>query len=80
MGGPYNTAMKGNESDSDILAKARRAVARSGLTLQQLGVRMGYPPESARQTVSRFLHSRNPTVAMMRKLAKALGVELGELL
>jgi transcriptional regulator with XRE-family HTH domain len=72
--------MKGNESDSDILAKARRAVARSGLTLQQLGVRMGYPPESARQTVSRFLHSRNPTVAMLRKLAKALGVELGDLL
>ena len=77
-GGPYNADMQGNRSNN--LEKARRAVAESGLTHQQIGERMGCPPESARKTVSRFLRSRNPTLAMLLRLAKALGVEPGDLL
>ena len=76
MGIPYNIGM----TSSNSLEKARRAVAESWLTHQQIGERMGCPPESARQTVSRFLRSRNPSIAMLRKLAKALGVQPGDLL
>ena len=78
IGMPYNTAMQ--SSKSHILEKARQAVARSGLTHQQIGQRMGCPPESARQTVSRFLLSPNPSVLMLKRLAKALGVNPGDLL
>ena len=65
---------------SHVLEKAKRAVSESGLTHEEIGLRMGYSKESARQSVWQFLHGTNPSLAMMCKLAKALGVELGDLL
>jgi len=63
-----------------VLSKAKRLATKSGLTYQQMGVRMGYPKESARQSVGQFLNSTNPSVAMLVKFAKALGVDAKELL
>jgi len=62
------------------MVKVRALVEKSGATQQIIGERMGYDPKSARQSVSRFLKSENPTVAMVRKFAKAMGVDVKELL
>jgi transcriptional regulator with XRE-family HTH domain len=74
----YTTGMR--DASLNSLEKAQKAVAGSGLTHQEVGLRMGYSQESARQMVSRFLHSPNPSVAMLRRLARALGVPPGDLI
>jgi len=66
--------------NAQILLKARRLAKKSGLTYKQIGQKMGYPPESARQSVSQFLRGASPSVAMLIKFAKAIGVKPGDLL
>lgn len=63
-----------------VLKKARKLAQKSGLTYQKIGERMSYPKKSARQSVSQFLNSTNPTVAKLIRFAKALGVDVRELL
>ena len=63
-----------------ILEKAKRLAQESGLTYQEIGVRMGYPKGSARQVAWKFLHSKNPSVAMLLRFAKALEINVKELL
>ena len=63
-----------------VLKKAKKLARQSGLTYQQIGERMGYPAKSARQSVGQFLHSTNPTIVILRRFAKALGVYVRELL
>jgi transcriptional regulator with XRE-family HTH domain len=58
----------------------RKALAASGMTQQALGEKMGYPPESARKSVSQFLKSHDPRVGMVRRFADALGVPLSRLM
>jgi transcriptional regulator with XRE-family HTH domain len=67
-------------NEPTTLEKARSLIRESGLTYEQVGRRMGYPPESARQAVWKFLGSTNPSVSMVKRLAKALGVDVKELL
>ena len=62
-----------------VLDTARGLAQDSGLTYQEIGIRMGYPPESARQSVSQFLNGKNPTLAMILRFAEALGIEPKEL-
>ena len=63
-----------------LMPKVRAIVADSGLTQQVIGLEMGYPPESARQSVSQFLQSENPTVSVVVRFCKAMDVGIGELL
>ena len=58
----------------------RKAAASSGMTQQALGERMGYPADSARQSVSQFLKSHDPRVGMVRRFADALGMPLSRLM
>jgi transcriptional regulator with XRE-family HTH domain len=59
-----------------VMRKIREAVDASGQTREELGVRMGYKPESARKSVSQFLHrTTDPRLSMIAKFAEALGVE-----
>ena len=51
-----------------------------GWTMQQLGDGMGYPPDSARKSVSQFLKSHDPQVSVLRRFAKAMEMSLAELL
>lgn len=53
---------------------------RSGLTMQQLGEKMGYAPTTARQAVSRFLKSGDPQISMLRRFAEALGISVATLI
>ena len=47
---------------------------KSGLSLHELGIKMGYPEESARKSVWQFLKTADPRLSMLRRFAKALGV------
>jgi len=63
-----------------FLKKANRLMQESGLTYQQVGERMSYRPESARQSAWQFLHSKNPSVARLIRFADAMGIDTKELL
>jgi len=62
------------------MLKVRRLVAESGLTHRELGMKMGYPEGSARQSISQFLKGKNPTIRVLTRFAKAMGVKLDSLL
>lgn len=64
----------------EIIIRARRLAKESGLSYKKIGLKMGYPPESARQSVSQFLNGTNPSVAMLLRFADAIGVDPKELL
>lgn len=53
----------------------------SGLSLEDLGMRMGYADkETARKSAWQFLHrTNNPRFSMLRRFADAVGVELSDL-
>lgn len=66
--------------DDPVMEAVRQRAAESGLTQQVLGEKMGYAPESARQSVSQFLKSGDPQISMLRRFAKAVGISLNTLL
>jgi transcriptional regulator with XRE-family HTH domain len=65
--------------EDPVMALVRERFAKSGLTQQELGERMGYPPRSARQSVSQFLKSGDPQIGVLRRFAKALGISVKSL-
>ena len=67
-------------NEQQVLKKMKKLMKKRGLTYQQVGERMGYPKESARQSVNQVLNSKNPTLKMFLKLAEAIGVEPKDLL
>jgi hypothetical protein len=62
------------------MTRVRALVKKSGLTLHELGLKMGYPAESARKSVWQFLQTSDPRVGMLRRFADAMGLDLKELL
>jgi transcriptional regulator with XRE-family HTH domain len=66
--------------EDPVMAGVRERFAKSGMTQQELGERMGYAPGSARQAVSQFLKSGDPQISMLRRFAKALGISVKTLL
>jgi len=65
---------------STFEVKAKRLLKESGLSYREVGEKMGYHPDSARQMVYRFLLGRNPSAAAVAKFAKALGKQVEEVL
>jgi transcriptional regulator with XRE-family HTH domain len=65
--------------EDPVMDSVRERFAKSGLTQQELGERMGYAPASARQAVSQFLKSGDPQISMLRRFAKALGISVRSL-
>jgi transcriptional regulator with XRE-family HTH domain len=71
----------GKERTEDpSMRKVCKLYEASGLTLQELGDKMGYQPASARQAVAQFLKSGDPQISMLRRFAKAMGVKVESLL
>jgi transcriptional regulator with XRE-family HTH domain len=66
--------------EDPVMAGVRERFAKSGMTQQELGGRMGYAPGSARQAVSQFLKSGDPQISMLRRFAKALRISVKSLL
>jgi transcriptional regulator with XRE-family HTH domain len=57
------------DSVASVREKMRRAAERSGLTQEEIGIRMGYAKDSARKAVSRLL---NPTAEYDPRLSTLL--------
>jgi len=73
-------AGKKQKPKDDPAMKAVRAVFKdSGLSLVELGKRMGYADEMARQAAWQFMQSNDPRVGTLRKFSEAVGVPLDQL-
>ena len=71
----------GKERRTDpVMEAVRERYENSGLSMQEIGERMGYAPTSARQAVSQFLKSGDPQISMLRRFAEAIGISLQTLL
>lgn len=73
-------SMSRERREDPVMEAVQERFTRSGLTMQQLGERMGYAPTTARQAVSRFLKSGDPQISMLRRFAEALGISLSTLI
>jgi transcriptional regulator with XRE-family HTH domain len=63
-----------------VMAAVRSRFEKSKLTLDELGLKMGYPKESARKSAWQFIHKTNdPRMSMLRKFAQAVGVKVSVL-
>jgi len=63
------------------LAKAEKLLKDSGMTLEELGVKMGYPPATARASVWQLFNKvADPRLSSLEGLADALGVKVKDLL
>jgi transcriptional regulator with XRE-family HTH domain len=68
------------EAPDAVMLRARELFEQSGLTLDDLGRKMGYTPETARQSAWQFLSkTADPRLSMLRKFAAAVGVSVAEL-
>lgn len=78
----------GENIDDDIRATLERVMERvharweaSGMTLDQLGQKMGYPAETARKSAWQFLQkTKDPRLSMLKRCAKAFDIQLTRLL
>jgi transcriptional regulator with XRE-family HTH domain len=66
--------------EDPVMAKVRALFDKSGLSLQDVGLKMGCTPETARQAVWQFLKkTHDPHISLLRRFAEAVGVTIEEL-
>ena len=59
----------------------RARFEKNGLALHDLGLKIGYPEGTARKSAWQFVRqTTDPRVSMLRRFAKAVGVNLKDLL
>lgn len=71
------------ESVAKFRKKLRQAAEQSGMTQEEIGLRMGFAKDSARKAVSRLLNLESeydPRLSTLVAFAKAIGRSLSELL
>jgi transcriptional regulator with XRE-family HTH domain len=70
--------MSGKVQDP-VMQRVRTAFTESGLSLDELGKRMGSDGETAKKYAWQFLNKvDDPRVSTLRKFADAVGIPLGE--
>jgi len=63
-----------------VMLRVRAAFEKSGLSLDELGKRMGHEKALPRQSAWQFLNRTNdPRLSMLRRFAQAVGVRLEDL-
>jgi len=63
------------------MERVRLVFKNSGLTLDELGRRMGYPEELARKSAWQFLNkTSDPRLSMLGKFADALSISLKDII
>jgi hypothetical protein len=68
------------EDTDPVMAAVRQRFEKSKLSLDELGLKMGYPKESARKSAWQFIHRTNdPRLSMLRKFADAVGCSVKSL-
>lgn len=73
---------KANQSPEEIVReKLRQAAKDSGMTLEEIGLRMGFTKGGARQAASRLLNQQNydPRLSTLCAFAKAIKRSLHDL-
>jgi transcriptional regulator with XRE-family HTH domain len=70
---------KKKPADDAVMSRVRALFEKSGLTLHDLGLRMGYDPDIARKSAWQFMKTEDPRVSMLRKFAAAVGIDVKEL-
>jgi hypothetical protein len=50
------------------MGKVRNLFEKSGLTLNDLGIKMGYPAVTARQSVHQFMKTADPHISVLREV------------
>jgi len=64
----------------DVMGRARTLFDRSGLSLDELGQRMGYSGATARKAAWQFLNkTSDPRLSMLQRFAEALNVHPADL-
>jgi transcriptional regulator with XRE-family HTH domain len=71
--------MKQERPEDPAMVRVRAQFEQSELTLHDLGLRMGYPEESARKSAWQFMKTSDPRISMLRRFAKALNIPIEEL-
>jgi transcriptional regulator with XRE-family HTH domain len=72
-----------SETTMSVREKLRRAAEQSGMTQEEIGLRMGFAKDSARKAVSRLLNLEaeyDPRLSTLLVFAKAINRPLKELL
>jgi hypothetical protein len=69
-----------NREREDTMARVRARYQESGLTLHDLGLKMGYPEDTARKSAWQFISkTSDPRLSVLKRFADALGVDLIDL-
>lgn len=72
--------MRKSRKEDVAMLRIRDHFEKSGLSLHELGVKMGYPEETARKSAWQFLRQTDdPRISMLRRSAAAMGVSLHDL-
>ena len=62
------------------MVKVLQLFEKSGKSLDQIGLEMGYEGETARKAVWQFLRkTADPRISMLRRFAKAMGITVEQL-
>ena len=72
--------MRKKVEQDTVMGRVRALHEKSGLSLHDLGLAMGYPEESARKSAWQFMKTEDPRLSMIRRFAKAIVVDVKELL
>lgn len=71
----------GRAIEQVVMERVRDRFERSGLSLHDLGLKMGYPEESARKSAWQFISkTSDPRLSMLHRFAKAIDLPLPELI
>jgi transcriptional regulator with XRE-family HTH domain len=68
------------DTEDPTMPRIRDWLEKSGKTLHELGVAMGFPESQARKAVWQFLRSKDPRIGTLRKFAAAVNMPLSELI
>jgi transcriptional regulator with XRE-family HTH domain len=79
VNGRYTSGMAKEGKSEPSMDRVRALFKESGLSLVELGRRMGYAEETARQAAWQFMKSHDPRLSMLRKFADAMGVQVEQL-
>ncbi len=71
--------MAKKQKESDAMANVRALFEGSGFSLIELGRRMGYPEQTARQSAWQFMRSNDPRLSVLQRFADAMSVPLDDL-
>ncbi|MCH8042132.1 MAG: helix-turn-helix transcriptional regulator [Planctomycetes bacterium] len=65
----------------NVMARVAEIFEDSGMSLDELGRKMGYPANSARKSAWQFIHrTRDPRLSMLYRFAQAIKVDIKNLL